>query len=299
MAPESTGPAIPEVLRRSIAYLERHGVESARANVETLLMHLLGVSRTELYARRDGLDTATARALGRALCQRCTGVPLQHLTGGQEFFGLELMVEPGVFVPRPETETLVEAALEALDAGGVENPLVVDVGTGTGAVALAIAHERPRAGVHATDLNPRAAALARRNADALGLASRVSIHEGDLLDPMPTDLGGRLYLIVSNPPYLEPSVAADLRPEVLADPAEALFGGTQVHERLARAAPGWLAPGGWLIVEIDPSQASDVRRLFDANGLESVGVRTDLAGRDRVVAGRMPGRNPGRTIART
>ena len=288
MTPETTGPTITEVIRRSTAYLERHGVQSARANVETLLMHLLGASRAELYARRDGLDSATARALGRALCQRCTGVPLQHLTGEQEFYGIRLHVEPGVFVPRPETETLVEAALEAIDSNGSEEPLVVDVGTGTGAVALAIAHERPRAEVHATDLNPRAAALARRNADALGLASRVCVHEGDLLDPLPVGLRDRLNLIVSNPPYLEPSIAADLPPEVLADPAEALFGGTAVHERLAAVAREWLTPGGCLMVEIDPSQASEVRRLLETNGLESVVVRTDLAGRDRVVGGRRP-----------
>lgn len=291
MAPEASGPTIPEVIRRSTLYLERHGVESAQANVETLLMHLLGVSRAGLYARRGGLDTGTARALGRALCQRCTGIPLQHLTGEQEFFGLRLQVEPGVFVPRPETETLVEAALEALDSNGIEAPLVVDVGTGTGAIGLAIAYERPRAEVHATDLNPRAASLARRNADALGLASRVSIHQGDLLDQLPAGLRRRLDLIVTNPPYLEPSVAADLPPEVLADPAEAIFGGTGIHERLARAARDWLTPGGRLIVEIDPSQASDVRGLFEANGLEAVTVRTDLVGRARVVGGRLPGRS--------
>jgi release factor glutamine methyltransferase len=288
--PDATGPTIPEVIRRSTAYLERHGVDSAQANVETLLMHLLGVSRAGLYTRRDGLDTATARALGRALCQRCTGVPLQHLTGEQEFFGLRLRVEPGVFVPRPETETVVEAALEALDAGGAGAPLVVDVGTGTGAIALAVAHERPCAEVHATDLNPRAAALARRNADALDLGARVSIHEGDLLDPLPDRLRGGFDVIVSNPPYLEPAIAADLPAEVLADPADALFGGTGVHERLAQNAREWLAPGGWLLVEIDPSQANEVRGLFEANGLESAEVRTDLAGRDRVVGGRRPRR---------
>jgi release factor glutamine methyltransferase len=284
----ATGPTIPEVIRRSTAYLERHGVESARANVETLLMHLLGVSRTALYARRDGLDTVTARALGRSLCQRCTGVPLQHLTGEQEFFGLRLRVEPGVFVPRPETETLVEAALEAIDVQATGAPAVVDVGTGTGAIALSIAHERPRARVHATDVNPRAASLARLNAEALGLASRVMIREGDLLHPLSAGLRGQLNVIVSNPPYLEPSVAADLPKEVLADPAEALFGSTGVHERLARAAGEWLAPGGWLLVEIDPSQSSDVRAIFEANGLDSITVRKDLARRDRVVAGRVP-----------
>src|SRR5439155_21930783 len=119
------------VIRRSTAYLERQGVESPAASVETLLMHLLDIDRAGLYARRDRLDTATAKAFGRALCQRCTGVPLQHLTGEQPFLGLRLRVEPGVFVPRPETEVLALHAIELLD--GIERPTVVDVGTGTGA----------------------------------------------------------------------------------------------------------------------------------------------------------------------
>jgi release factor glutamine methyltransferase len=284
------GPSLPEVIRRSTAYLERHGVESPRANVETLLMHLLGADRASLYTRTERLDTATAKALGRALCQRCVGVPLQHLTGEQVFFGLPLMVEPGVFVPRPETEVLVEAALEVLDRmarEGVEAPLVVDVGTGTGAIALAVARSRPRAEVFATDRDPRAATLARRNAESLGLADRVVVLEGDMFEPLDMGLRGRIDLIASNPPYLAPAEYADLPEEVRADPREALVGGTEVHARLAEAARSWLRPGGWLITEIGAEQAGEVRYIFTSNGLVDVEVLRDLAGRDRVVRGRV------------
>ena len=279
-------PSVPEVIRRSTAYLERHGVESPRANVETLLMQLLGTGRTGLYTRAEALDPATAKALGRALCQRCAGVPLQHLTGEQVFFGLRLAVEPGVFVPRPETEVLVEAALAALDATGAAAPTVVDVGTGTGAVALAVATARPRAEVFATDRNPRAVALARSNAEGLGLGGRVTIVEGDLLEPVPDDSRGHLDLIVSNPPYLSAAEYDDLPEEVRADPREALVGGTDVHARLAVAARAWLGPGGWLGTEIGADQAVEVRGIFASNGLVDVSVERDLTGRERVVRGR-------------
>src|SRR5436190_17673171 len=130
-----------EVVRRATEYLDRHGVESARSSAEILLMEVLGVDRAGLYTRSDGLTAAESKAYGRALCQRCAGTPLQHLTGHQPFRGLDLLVRPGVFVPRPETEVLVEVGLRLIE--DVPSPTVADVGTGTGAVALAVAHERP------------------------------------------------------------------------------------------------------------------------------------------------------------
>jgi release factor glutamine methyltransferase len=287
----SSAPSVGEVIRRSAAYLERHGIGGARANVETLLMRLLETDRAGLY-RRDGLDTGTAKALGRALCQRCAGVPLQHLTGEQAFFGLTLQVEPGVFVPRPETEIVVEAALATIRDRAA--PVVVDVGTGTGAIAVAVAHARPRAEVHATDRDLRAASLARRNAAALGMTN-VEIHVGDLLDPLPAILRGSFDLIVSNPPYVRPADYADLPPEVRADPVGALIpegpngeDGTEIHRRLAAAAPDWLRPGGHLVTEIGDDQGPTVAGLLSAAGFVPVDVLQDLAGRDRVVTGRRP-----------
>src|ERR1043166_8938650 len=119
-----------EIVRRSAAYLDRHGVESPRETAEVLLAHFLRTDRAGLYARSEGLDTATAKLFGRALCQRCGGVPLQHLTGEQDFMGLRLRVEPGVFVPRPETEVLADEAIRLLS--GTTDPVVADAGTGTG-----------------------------------------------------------------------------------------------------------------------------------------------------------------------
>ena len=165
-----------EVLARATSYLERHGVDSPRTSAEALLSVVLGTDRAGLYARVEGLTTAQARVFGRALCQRCTGVPLQHLTGRQAFRHLELVVRPGVFVPRPETEVLVDVALRSLDGAA---PVVVDVGTGTGAVALSIKHERPDASVFATDLSAEAIALATENADRHGVGLRALLARRD------------------------------------------------------------------------------------------------------------------------
>src|SRR5262245_9005555 len=187
-----------DVLRRGAAFLAGHDVESPEANAEALLMSVLGTDRIGLYTRTEGLSTAEARWFGRALCQRCTGTPLQHLTGEQPFMDLVLEVRPGVFVPRPETEVLVETALELVRDVG--SPVVVDVGTGTGAMALAIRRARPEACVIATDVSEAAVSLASDNAERLGLDVEVLL--GDLLDPVPAELRGAVDLIVSNPPYV-------------------------------------------------------------------------------------------------
>lgn len=272
-----------DVLRRASDYLDRHGVESPQATAEQLLMHVLGTDRTGLYLRSDGLDAREARMFGRALCQRCTGTPLQHLTGDQAFRRLVLRVRPGVFVPRPETEILVERALQALE--GSVDPVVVDVGTGTGAIALAIADERPDARVFATDRSPESVELAAANAARLGLA--VSVLEGDLLDPVPESLLGGVDLVASNPPYVTPKEYRDLPAEVRADPELALIGGLDLYERLARQAARWLRRGGTLAVEVGSPNAGAVAERLSGI-LIDVRVERDLAGRDRVVLARRP-----------
>ncbi|TMK85617.1 MAG: peptide chain release factor N(5)-glutamine methyltransferase [Actinobacteria bacterium] len=269
------------MVRRSAAYLAAHGVESPRETAEALLMHHLGTSRAGLYARTEGLDSKTARLFGRALCQRCSGTPLQYLTGEQSFLGLTLAVRPGVFVPRPETEGLVEAALETI--ADAPSPTVVDVGTGTGAVGLAIKRARPDARVLATDVSEPAVRTAKENAERHGL--EMEILRGDLLGPLPPALRGRVDLLVSNPPYVAREAYESLPREVRAEPFEALVGGTEVHGRLAELAPVWLVPGGSLVVEIGDDQGADVRALFESR-LADVEVLPDLAGRDRVVRGR-------------
>jgi len=273
-----------EVVERASEYLARHGVESPRETAEALLMYFLRTDRAGLYARADGLDTRTAKLFGRALCQRCHGVPLQYLTGEQQFLDLVLGVAPGVFVPRPETEVLVERALEALE--GTDAPAVVDVGTGTGAIALAVKRGRPDARVVATDVSDDAVAVARANASRLALD--VEVLRGNLLAPVPADLRGRLDLIVSNPPYVTRDEYEDLPPEVRAEPYEALVGGTDVHRRLAAEAPSWLRAGGRLVMEIGATQGSEVREALESR-FDEIEILRDLAGRDRVVRARLRG----------
>jgi release factor glutamine methyltransferase len=272
------------VVDRAADYLERHGVESPRETAEALLMYFLGTDRAGLYARADGLDTRTAKLFGRALCQRCHGVPLQYLTGEQQFLDLVLGVAPGVFVPRPETEVLVERALEVLD--GADAPVIVDMGTGTGAVALAMKRRRPDAILYATEVSSDAVAVARANASRHALD--VQVLEGDLFAPLPPDLRARIDLVVSNPPYVTEEEYEDLPQEVKAEPYEALVGGVDVLRRLAEESATWLSPGGWLVVEIGAAQGDEVASLL-GDRFEVVEILPDLAGRDRVARGRLRG----------
>jgi release factor glutamine methyltransferase len=272
-----------EVVRRATDYLARHDVASPRETAEVLMTMVLDTDRASMYARTQWLDAREARMFGRAICQRCAGVPLQHLTGEQSFRRISLDVRPGVFIPRPETEILVEAALERL--GQAEDPVIVDVGTGTGAIALALKDERPDARVFATDISVEATELARSNAAHLGL--EVTVLDGYLLDPLPAQLRGWLDLVVSNPPYVTPQEYEDLPAEVRADPASALIGGVEVYDALAHDAARWLRDGGVLAVEIGASHAPAVADVL-ARRFAGIEVRPDLAGRDRVVLARRP-----------
>ena len=271
------------ILTRATEYLARHGVDAPRRTAEILLMRVLETDRVGLYRRREGLNSTEARVFGRLLCQRCTGTPVQYVVGEQQFMDLVLETRPGVFVPRPETEQLVEAALEVLAEGPAE-PIVVDVGTGTGAVALAVKRFIRGARVLATDISMDAVEVAKANAERLGLD--VEVLHGDLFDPIPSELRGRVNLLVSNPPYIGFDEYESLPAEVKAEPYEALVGGTEFHRSLVDAAVEWLAPGGWLITEIGADQGDAVKQLF-AERLTVVEVLTDLAGRQRIVRGRV------------
>ena len=269
-----------EVVARAEGYLSRHGVADARVDAEWLLRSILELDRAGLYARSEPLSPSQARASGRALCRRCEGVPLQHLTREQTFRNLHLEVRPGVFIPRQETEVVVEAALERMAA--VEAPSVVDCCTGSGAIALAIKQERPEATVVGTDVSEAAVDLARANAERLGLD--VAFRLGDLVQPV-GELRGALDLLVANPPYVEADAMGSLPVEVRADPVGALVGGTELHERLAAAAAEWLKPGGWLVLEIGDDQGDEVAGILGRH-LGDVDVLPDLSGRDRVAVGR-------------
>jgi release factor glutamine methyltransferase len=272
-----------QVVTRAAAYLERHGIESPTPTAERLLAHVLETDRASIYAR-DGLTTQEAKRFGRALCRRCAGEPLQHVTGTQGFRRLSLGVRTGVFVPRPETEVLVEVALAGL--AGLDEPQVVDVGTGAGPVALAVKDERPDARVLAIDVSADAVDLARRNAEHLGLD--VTVRQGDLLEGLPNDLRAEVDAIVSNPPYVPREERSTLPVEVLAEPEAAVFGTIDLYRRLFAQAAGALRPGGLLAVEIHEGAAADVAAAARDAGFVDVHVTRDLAGRDRVVSGRRP-----------
>lgn len=271
-----------EVLRRAAGYLDRHGVDSPLPTAEALLANVLAAPRVELYTRQEGLSPAQARVFGRALCLRCAGTPLQHITGEQGFRHLTLRVRPGVFVPRPETEVLVAHCLDAI----ADSPaaVVVDVGTGTGAIALSIADEHPGARVIATDLSAEAVALASGNAQRLGLA--ISVVRCDLLEGLPQELRGTVDLIVCNPPYVEPEALTGLPAEVRADPPLSVVGGVEVYRRLFSEARAWIRCGGTIAVEIGQTHGAAVSAVATTAGFDRVRVLPDLLGRDRVVLGR-------------
>jgi release factor glutamine methyltransferase len=273
-----------QVVRRAAGYLERHEVDEPLPTAEQLLASVLGTDRAGIYRRDEPLRGPEARAFGRALCRRCDGVPTQHLTGATGFRHLTLLVRPGVFVPRPETEVVVDAALVSLE--GRRSPAVVDVGTGSGAIALAIKQERPDARVWAVDRSPGAVALARHNAEHLGLD--VEVLESDLLRGVDAAATGPLDLVVSNPPYIEPDEYDSLPREVLADPPEALVGGVSFYRPLCSQSAGRLGTGGSLVVEIGERQAEAVSRVSLDAGAVQISVRPDLAGRDRVVTATWP-----------
>ena len=272
-----------EVVRRAADYLERHDVQSPVPTAERLLAHVLETDRAGIYAR-DGLSTQEAKRFGRALCRRCAGEPLQHVTGEQGFRRLVLRVGPGVFVPRPETEVLVQVVLDELRS--VDAPVVVDVGTGSGAVALALADELPNATVLATDVSAEAIRLAGENATALGLPVR--FWEGDLLEPLPAELRGGVDAVVSNPPYVPIQRRDALPPDVRAEPEVAVYGDLRLSERLFAQAFGWLRARGVVAVEIEESTADGVSEAAVGAGFVDPRVVIDLAGRDRVVVARRP-----------
>lgn len=257
-------------------------------DAQVLLAHALGVDRAWLIAHAtDELPRERADAFFALAKRRRDGEPVAYLTGRREFFGLDLAVGPAVLVPRPETETLVEVVLERLPVD--REACVADLGTGSGAVALALASHRPRARVFATDASKDALDVARGNAAKLGLAN-VSFAHGDWYGALPAGTPP-LDAIAANPPYVaedDPHLAeGDLRYE----PAHALTpggDGLDALRTIVGGAPARLAPGGWLAVEHGHDQSDAVRALFEDAGFEAVAVRRDLAGIPRVVAGRLP-----------
>ena len=263
---------------------------TARLDVEILLAHVLGTTRERLYAIPERQLTADERARLRALVgRRAHSEPVAYLTGRKAFRDIELQLNEATLIPRPETETLVEIALEKLKEVEGHTLNVLDIGTGSGAVALAIAHEHPSVHVVGTDVQYRALEMARLNAGRLGLSGRVEFLVSDLFDDLPP--GALFDVIVCNPPYIADGDLADTPPDVHRfEPHVALLGGEagmDFYHRLVPAAPPFLRTGGWLALEIAEDKASEVRAVFEeCHRYAPIEVHNDLGGGPRVVAGR-------------
>jgi release factor glutamine methyltransferase len=282
---------ISEVLQAAEAALRDAGVETPKGDAQWIAAEVLGVSRTTLLAHNgDDLHDAQREQIGELVGRRANREPLAYVIGTANFRGLALEVGPGCLVPRPETEMTAERAIWHARERGLR-PTIVDVGTGCGAIALALAAEVPNARVFATEVSPAARGWALRNLARTGL--RVTLLPGDLLDPLHPALGGAVDIVVSNPPYLRDDEWDTLQDEVrLYEPREALLAGEDGLDlvmRLLEDVNRWLSPGAWLILELAPDQTERLAKLLGVIGYDSVEITKDLAGRERVVEGRWVG----------
>ena len=292
--PQNEPWTIKRILDWTSGYLERKGDDHPRLSAEWLLCSVTGLSRVELYVNFEKpLEKGELDAMHLAIERRAAGEPLQYVTGEMPFRHIVLKCERGVLIPRPETEVLVDAALEGVDAAiqeGNEDVRVLEVGTGTGCIALSIASERPGVHVTATDLSERAIELSRRNREALGLEGSVDIVWCDLAAGVDPELMGSFSVLVSNPPYIPtkvlreevPAEVANYEPELALDGGE---DGLDVFRRLLDLAPTALAPGGTLVVELFEGSLLVCNR----GGWASVEVREDLTHRPRVLVARREG----------
>jgi release factor glutamine methyltransferase len=279
---------VGRLLSWTAGWLAERGSESPRLDAEVLLAHVRGCQRILLYTAFDEVVAEEPRSRFRELVRRRgAGEPVAYLVGGREFFSLSLVVSPAVLVPRPETEGLVVRVLDLCREAAT--PRIVDVGTGSGAIAIAVATHLPRAEIVATDISAAAVEVARANAARLGLAERIRFVESDLLAA--PELAGPWDVIVSNPPYVREAEFATLARDVREhEPRGALVAGprgVEVIERLVAEAVGRLKPGGWLVLEAGPGVAADVERLLAAtSGLEPGPTLKDLARLPRVFQAR-------------
>lgn len=283
---------LKEALSSAVSQLAANKVPSPRMNAELLLMFTLSCDRAYLFAHPEReLGNEEASRYESVLAERSRGVPAQYITGHQEFWGMDLIVSPAVLIPRPETEHVIETVLQLSRARAKEQThpkrlRIVDVGTGSGCIALALAKEFPEAEIHTTDISPAALEIARANAARLQLEQRISFHQTHLLN----GLKGAFDVVVSNPPYVGESEKDTVQLEVRKfEPLTAVFAGssgTEVIERLIPEAQAKLHPGGWFVMEISGTIVERVRALM--NGWEDVAIVPDLQSIPRVVRARKP-----------
>lgn len=275
-----------EHLREAVQLLQASAIEHPSLEAEILLASVLGVPRSYLYAWPDKVTTAAqSRDFAAFVVRRCQGEPLAYLTGKREFWSLELEVTPAVLIPRPETELLVEAALSLGDTLSPQIQ-VADLGTGSGAIALALASERPAWSISAVDISEEALGVARRNAANLTISS-VSFYHGRWCDALPMT---SYDMIVSNPPYISEAEWPDYAAGLASEPYSALVSGVDgladIRE-ICASAKHYLKPSGYLLIEHGFRQASQVQDVFKAEGYDAVHSLRDLNGHDRVTIGQV------------
>jgi release factor glutamine methyltransferase len=274
-----------EVLRSSTDYLKKRKIDSPRLNAEHLLAHVLGRKRLELYLDFEReLNQAELAPLRDLIRQRGEGEPLQHLLGTVEFCGHTFLCDKRALVPRPETEELVEKIISDLRSQ-ISDLKILDVGTGSGVIALSLAAKFPEAEVHAMDLSEEALALARENAARLGLSERVQFGKGDLL----SGIQGQFDLVVANLPYISTQDRHLLSREVLHDPKVALFagqGGDELIRELIAQAPRRLRPGGWLALEVGIDQSTALLAFLAEKNYHDIESKYDYSSRPRFLFAR-------------
>lgn len=282
---------LKDALQQGTSLLEKGGVGSPRLNAEVLLMHAAHCNRAHLFSHSErDLTEVEWIHYGRYLNERLQGKPTPYITGHQEFWGLDFLVDPSVLIPRPETELVVEAALEFARARPIEvrsRLVIADVGTGSGCIAIAVAKELPAADLFALDNSATALATARKNGERLGVASRIQCLHSDLLRPNSGEPLPQLDIVVSNPPYVSTADASNVMAEVRRyEPQSAVFAGTsgiEAYVRLIPQAAAGLRPGGLLVLELGYDVEERVRGLLVPQQWDDISWRKDLAGITRVV----------------
>ena len=286
-SPESNGPWTPlKIIQWAVPYLKQKGLPNPKLDAELLVAHALGIDRLKVYLQFDRpLDKLELAAIREILKRRALHEPIQYITGHREFFGLNFKVGPGVLVPRPETEQLVELGLNYLKKLGSERPLVLDLGTGSGCIALSLA-KNIFCQVWAVDIQDEALARAQENAGELGVSDQLQWRQGDWFSALKAGDPRQFDLILSNPPYISLAERGELDPEVRDfEPEKALFSGDsglESYEILAKNLEQWLVPGGLVLLELHANRSDKVSELFPKSQWEQT-LHRDLQGLPRVL----------------
>ncbi|MBQ6975993.1 MAG: peptide chain release factor N(5)-glutamine methyltransferase [Selenomonadaceae bacterium] len=274
---------INELLRKATAKLDAAGIESARLDAEVLLAHVLNCRRLYLYVDADkNVSHEQINRYKNLIERRIEKIPVAYLTGQREFFGLNFAVTPEVLIPRPDTEILVEIAIEKLSK--IDKPIFLDIGTGSGAICISILKQLKTARAVTVDISADAVNCAKFNAEKFGVDDRINFFIGNLFEPL---RGQKFHAIISNPPYIPNAEIKNLQAEVQREPEIALDGGVDgldFYRRIVDDAPNFLFDGGFLAVEIGINQAADVKKFFQKN-FTDVEIIRDLANIERVIIG--------------